>query len=217
DYVLVPAGLEEPFAQACRAAAAALYPTFEENADYTNIISDPHRERLRRMLDDARDRGARVVPLHPAAETFEGSRKFPPALVLGVTEEMALTKEEIFGPILPIVPYPTLTDAIAHVNDRPRPLALYYFGHDRRAIDRVLAETIAGGVTVNETLLHLMQDDLPFGGVGPSGMGHYHGREGFEAFTKKKPVFQQSRLHARRLLRPPYGKVAAAFLRALLR
>jgi coniferyl-aldehyde dehydrogenase len=217
DYVLLPAPMRDAFVEACQAAVAAMYPTLAKNPDFTSIISDAHVARLGRVLDDARARGGRVVELVASGESFEGTRKVAPALVLDVTDEMLVAQEEIFGPILPIVTYTTLDEAIAYVNDRPRPLALYYFGHDARAIDRVLAETVSGGVTINETLLHLMQDDLPFGGIGASGMGHYHGREGFETFTKKKPVFHQSRVSARALLRPPFGKVADAVLRALLR
>ena len=139
-------------------------------------------------MKDAQTRGARVVELNPANESLDaagGSRKIAPTLVLEPNDEMLVMQEEIFGPILPVVTYQTLDDAIAYVNDRPRPLALYFFSHDKAATDRVLSDTMSGGVTVNETLLHFAQDDLPFGGIGPSGMGHYHAREGFEAFTKR--------------------------------
>jgi acyl-CoA reductase-like NAD-dependent aldehyde dehydrogenase len=125
-------------------------------------------------------------------------------------------QEEIFGPILPIRTYETLDEAIAYVNDHPRPLALYLFDHDQKRIDKVLRETIAGGVCVNETMLHIAQDDLPFGGVGPSGMGHYHAKEGFDAFTKKKPIFYQSRINGSALLRPPYGPKIDFALKLLL-
>src|SRR5208337_2509757 len=125
-------------------------------------------------------------------------------------------QEEIFGPILVVRSYKDLDEAIAYVNDHPRPLALYFFSNDRAATERVLSETISGGVTVNETMLHVAQDDLPFGGVGPSGMGHYHAREGFLTFTKQKPVFRQSRINTTGLLRPPYGKTVDALLKFLL-
>ena len=126
-------------------------------------------------------------------------------------------REEIFGPLLPVVPYDDLDAAIAYVNARPRPLALYVFDHDRAAVDRVLERTISGGVTVNETLLHIAQDDLPFGGVGPSGMGAYHGRAGFDTFSKLKPVFHQPRLNGLWLLKPPYGKRFARLAKWLVR
>jgi len=126
-------------------------------------------------------------------------------------------EDEIFGPVLPIVPYDSIEQAIDYVNDRPRPLSLYYMGHAEDEIDRVLDKTIAGGVCVNETILHVGMDDLPFGGVGPSGMGHYHGREGFETFSKKKPIFRQSRLSATPVfLRPPFGKALDALLKFLV-
>jgi coniferyl-aldehyde dehydrogenase len=155
-----------------------MYPTLIGNADYTAVINARQKARLEGYLSEAAEKGAKVVRLNPANESFEGSKKLEPTLVLGGTDEMAVLSEEIFGPILPILPYDTLDDAIAYVNDRPRPLALYVFDHDEEAVEKVLSETTSGGVTVNDTMLHIAQDDMPFGGVGPSGMGHYHGKEG---------------------------------------
>jgi acyl-CoA reductase-like NAD-dependent aldehyde dehydrogenase len=219
DYVMVPAGTRDAFVDACKAAVAQMYPTLEKNPDYTSIVSEAHYARLQGCLRDAKTRGARVVELNPAGEALDaagGSRKVPPTLVLDPTEEMIVMQEEIFGPILPVRTYQKLDDAIAYVNDRPRPLALYFFSHDKGATDRVLDETVSGGVTVNDTLLHFAQDDLPVGGVGASGMGHYHAHEGFESFTKKKPVFRQARVNASNLRRPPYGKTIDRFLKMLL-
>jgi coniferyl-aldehyde dehydrogenase len=136
--------------------------------------------------------------------------------VLGATDSMRCMQEEIFGPLLPIVPYARIDEAIAYVNARPRPLALYYFGHSETDTTRVLSETVSGGVTVNETLLHILQSDLPYGGVGPSGMGKYHSREGFLSFSHQKPVFRQSRIRTRGLLVPPYRAAAEWLLRFLL-
>ncbi len=206
DYVLVPRKDLEPFVAECKAAVARMYPTLVANADYTSIVNERQKARLEGYLTDAKEGGARLVPINPANESFEGTRKVEPTLVLDAKESSAILQEEIFGPLLPIVPYEGLDEAIAYVNDHPRPLALYYFDHDSDAVNRVLAETVSGGVTVNDTMLHIAQDDMPFGGVGPSGMGHYHGKEGFDAFTKKKPVFHQARLNATGLMRPPYGK-----------
>jgi coniferyl-aldehyde dehydrogenase len=206
DYVLVPRKDLEPFVAECKAAVARMYPTLVANADYTSIVNERQKARLLGYLTDAKEGGARLVPINPANESFEDTRKVEPTLVLDAKESSAILQEEIFGPLLPIVPYEGLDEAIAYVNDHPRPLALYYFDHDSDAVNRVLAETVSGGVTVNDTMLHIAQDDMPFGGVGPSGMGHYHGKEGFDAFTKKKPVFHQSRLNATGLMRPPYGK-----------
>ena len=217
DYALVPAERVDAFVQAAIASIARLYPRLRDNPDYTAIIDARHRERLSTTLEEARSRGARVVEANPANEDFLGSPKMAPALVLDAPPDSRLMRDEIFGPLLPVVPYTSLDDAIAYVNARPRPLALYVFDHDRAAIDRVLERTVSGGVTVNETILHVAQEDLPFGGVGPSGMGEYHGRAGFETFSKRKAVFYQSRLNGLGLLRPPYGKRFAALVKLLLR
>jgi acyl-CoA reductase-like NAD-dependent aldehyde dehydrogenase len=217
DYALVPAERVEPFVAAVQAAVARLYPTLRDNPDYTAIIDARHRARLAACLDEARARGARVVEANPAAEDLRGSPKMAPVLVVGAPDDTRLMREEIFGPILPVVPYASLDEAIAYVNARPRPLALYVFDHDRAAIDRVLERTVSGGATVNETLLHIAQEDLPFGGVGASGMGEYHGRAGFETFSKRKAVFFQSRVNGLKLLRPPYGKRFATLAKLLLR
>ncbi|HEV3193880.1 MAG TPA: coniferyl aldehyde dehydrogenase [Polyangiaceae bacterium] len=217
DYALIPEGTEQAFVEGCAAAVAHLYPTLANNPDYTAIVSDPHHARIRALVADAKARGAKVVELNPAGEAFDAaSRKMVPTLVLETNGEMACMQEEIFGPVLPVVTYRELADAIRYINDRPRPLAVYYFGHDREATERVLSETVSGGVTINETTLHVLQDDLPFGGVGPSGMGRYHGREGFETFSQQKAVYRQSRISTTALLRPPYRKTADRLLRFLL-
>ena len=217
DYVLVPEERIEEFAQAAEATVARLYPRLADNADYTAIIDDRHRNRLVGYVEEARARGAHVRELNPAREDFSGSPKLPPTVLMGVPQDTRVMREEIFGPLLPLVPYRTLDEAIAYVNARPRPLALYVFDHDRAAVNRVLAGTVSGGVAVNETIVHLAQDDLPFGGVGPSGMGEYHGRAGFDAFSKRKAVFYQSRINGLRLFRPPYGKRFEALVKLLLR
>jgi coniferyl-aldehyde dehydrogenase len=216
DYALVPARQREAFVEACKASVAKMYPTLLANADYTAIVNEKHRDRLQSYLDDAKTRGARVIELNPKAESMSGTRKLAPALVLDVTEEMLVMQEEIFGPILPIRTYDKLDEAIGYVNDHPRPLALYYFSHDTSSTNRILAETISGGVTINEVMYHFAQDDLPFGGVGPSGMGAYHGREGFDAFTKKKPVLRQARVNTTGLIKPPFGKTIDALLKVLI-
>jgi acyl-CoA reductase-like NAD-dependent aldehyde dehydrogenase len=141
----------------------------------------------------------------------------PPVLLTGVTDAMRIMNDEIFGPLLPVVPYPALDDAIRHVESRPRPLALYYFGQGRRDTARVLRETHAGGVTLNDVILHIAQDALPFGGIGASGMGHYHGREGFLTFSKAKGVFRQSRLNAMGWFNPPFGRRFEQLIRLLIR
>jgi coniferyl-aldehyde dehydrogenase len=217
DYVMLPAGSREAFVEACRVAIVKMYPTLEKNPDYTALINDKHHARVRGYVEDAKARGATVVELNPAGEPLDAStRKMAPTLLLDPTSEMLCMQEEIFGPVLPVLTYTKLDEAIAYVNDHPRPLALYYFSHDPAAIDRILSETVSGGVTINETMLHAVQDDLPFGGVGPSGLGHYHAHEGFLTMSKVKPVFRQSRINATALLRPPYGKLADGMIRFLL-
>jgi len=194
-----------------------MYPTLAENPDYTAVVNAHHHARLLGYLDDARAKGATVVELNPANETFEPAKhKLAPTIVLGATDEMKVMQDEIFGPILPLVTYGELGEALDFVNDRPRPLALYCFSHDDRVVERALRETTSGGVSINETMLHVAQDDLPFGGVGPSGMGAYHAREGFLAMSHQKAVFHQARVNTTGLLRPPYGKVIDTMLKVLL-
>ena len=217
DYVMVPKGRADAFVEECKSAFASMYPRIQTNPDYTAIINDKQYERLQYCLKDARDRGAKIIEINPAKEELDpNARKMAPHLVLHAKDDCVLMQEEIFGPILPIRTYETLDEAIAYVNDHPRPLALYFFDHDQKRIDKVLRETVSGGVSINETMLHVAQDDLPFGGVGPSGTGHYHAREGFDAFTKKKPVFYQSRINGSALLKPPYGKNIDFALKMLL-
>ena len=205
DYALVPRAGVDRFARAMCASMHRLYPAFRGNPDYTSIASERHFTRLRELLDDARAHGARIVELDAGGAEHDGHRRqLAPSLLLDVNDDMRVMREEIFGPILPIVPYDTLDDALSYVNRRARPLALYWFGADRNARERVLAGTIAGGVTINDTLVHVALDSLPFGGVGDSGYGHYHGEYGFRQFSTLKPVFVQSRFSGLGLIRPPY-------------
>ena len=218
DYVLVPAAQQQAFAQAFTQAVTQMYPTLENNPDYTSIVDERHYARLQALAQDAGQAGARVLAINPGSAAEEpGTRKMRPTLLLDATGAMRVMQEEIFGPLLPVIGYDTLDQAIAFVNARPRPLALYWFGRDRAHQDQVLRQTISGGVTVNDVLLHIAQENLPFGGVGDSGIGAYHGEYGFRLFSKEKPVFEQSRLSGTWLLRPPYGKLAAAVVRYLKR
>jgi coniferyl-aldehyde dehydrogenase len=217
DYLLVPRGQADAAAAALATAMARLYPTLVANPDYTAIISERHRARLADLAVEARDAGARVVEINPANESFAGSRKLAPTLVIGAPPTSRLMREEIFGPLLPIVEYDQVEDAIAFVNRGDRPLALYWFGRDAARRARVLSKTITGGVTVNDCLLHFVQEGQPCGGVGASGVGAYHGEWGFRTFSKLKPVFHQSNLSGFPLLRPPYGKVTDWILGALKR
>lgn len=202
DYVLLPRGREDAFAAAWQRAVTRLFPQIAGNPDYAAILTAPHLARLQALLAEAREQGARVE--QPAAGDAT-ARQMAPALVFGAQAGQRLLQEEIFGPILPVLPCDSAEEAVRYINARPRPLALYWFGTDAAARDRVLAQTVSGGVTVNDTLLHIAHDQLPFGGVGESGMGSYHGEGGFLRFTQQKAVLVQSRWSGGALLYPPYG------------
>lgn len=203
DYVLVPRGQEAAFIARARTRFAQLYPDFERNRDYTSIISARHFERLQRLADEAQAQGAQ---LHALGTHDAAARRFAPVIVTNASDGSALMQEEIFGPLWPVVPYDTLDDALRYINARARPLALYLYADDAQTVERVTRETVAGGMSVNETLMHIVAEGLPFGGVGASGMGAYHGYDGFCTFSKLKPVFTQSRVNGRKLIAPPYGR-----------
>jgi coniferyl-aldehyde dehydrogenase len=208
DYVLLvgDAARRDALVQALRAEVAARYGDVRAPDDYSRIINDAQFARLQGYLDDARARGLQVLPLADAHDP--AGRLFAPTLVLDPDADAPLMHEEIFGPILPIVRVDSLDAAIAFVNARERPLALYPFSDDRASVERILRSTLAGGVTVNDTLVHFGIDALPFGGIGASGMGAYHGRAGFDAMSKQLPVLWQPRRAGSDLLRPPYAHVA---------
>ncbi|WP_251358206.1 coniferyl aldehyde dehydrogenase [Kangiella sp. TOML190] len=213
DYVFVKAGQEEAFAEACKTAAQKFYPKWNAK-EYSAINSSKQFQRQEAMLQDAIDKGAEIVYLNNNQETTDG-RKMSPAVVLQTQAEMQIRQEEIFGPVLPIVSYQNFDEVIDYVNDHPRPLALYLFSHNQKRIKRILTETTSGGVTLNDVILHVSQESLPFGGVGNSGMGHYHGYEGFKTFSKAKSVFKQSRLAGTKLMYPPYSKLAKMLYRLM--
>ena len=205
DYVLLPRGQEAAFERAYTAAVARLFPTIAGNPDYAAIVSERHQARLKALLEEAQAKGARVVDVAPAGGASTAARQMNPALVFDPPSGLRLMDEEIFGPILPVVAYDGMDDAITFINLRPRPLALYWFGTDTAARDRLLSRTVSGGVTVNDTLMHVAHEGLPFGGVGESGWGSYHGESGFLRFTQQKPVLVQSRWAMGNLFYPPYG------------
>ncbi len=220
DYALVPGRLKEAFVREATAAIARRLPHLGAGSDYTRIINGPAWERMTALVDDARDRGAEIIQVNPASEAWSAeNRIFPPTLLTNVNDDMRVMQEEIFGPVLPIVTYEGLDKAIDYVNDRPRPLALYYFDTDAARVRRVLESTTSGGVTVNDCMFHVVQNNLPFGGVGPSGMGAYHGIDGFRTFSKKKGVLLQSGLTASmlgRFIKPPYTKWSDRMIRFLI-
>jgi coniferyl-aldehyde dehydrogenase len=208
DYVLVPEGSERAFVAEATKAVGEMYPDgLKDNDDYTSIVNQRHFDRLQGLIADAREKGAEVVEINPKGEDFsqQPAHKLPPHIILNATDEMAVMQEEIFGPVMPVRGVASMDAAIADINARPRPLALYYFGEDSDERDRVLSRTTAGGVTVNDTIFHVAQEDLPFGGIGPSGMGHYHGREGFLEFSHAKAVYHQTGSGLLKMFLPPYG------------
>jgi len=217
DYVLVHESQRDRFVKLAAESAEQRYPNWSSNRDYTRIISQQHFERLKGLLHDAIGRGAQALCLCSAeAPASAIDRLFLPQLLLDVSDEMQVMQEEIFGPILPVLTYLKLDDALRYVNAHAHPLALYYFDNDLQRVNRVLAATRSGGVTVNDVIFHIAQNNLPFGGVGPSGMGCYHGRAGFATFSKQKGVFLQSRYSSLKFLRPPYGPLTERFIRFLL-
>lgn len=216
DHVFLPEARIEAFVQAAQAVVPRLYGRLD-SPDYTSIIDTRAFERLVAALDDARARGARLVPLLPGPAWDAATRKINPHLVLGAAADSALMTREIFGPILPVIGYRSLDAVVEQVNAGPRPLAIYPFSHDRATVQMLLDRVMSGGVSVNDALFHVGQHDLPFGGVGASGMGHYHGREGFETFSKLRPVFYQARWSTMKLIMPPYGRLAERVFGFLMR
>lgn len=214
DYLLVPREQEAEVVEGVRRAASALYPTLLGNPDYTSVINARHATRLAGYLDDARAKGAEVIEVNPAGEDLAASNgnKMALHIVRNVTDDMTVMQEEIFGPVLPVKTYERLDEAIDYVNGRDRPLGLYYFGADGAEQRRVLDRTISGGVTLNDVVFHVSMEDLPFGGIGPSGMGSYHGLDGFRTFSHAKAVYRQPRIDVAKLagFKPPYGKATKA-------
>jgi coniferyl-aldehyde dehydrogenase len=216
DYLFLPESARERFVAAAQRIVPQRYPD-PSQAGYTSIIDEKSYRRLRETLEDAATRGAKLVPLVPGAPFHDGLRKVPPHLVLDATDEMRIMQEEIFGPLLPVRTYRDLDEVVAYVNRRDRPLGLYLFTNDAARREKLLYGTLSGGVTVNHCMLHVAQHDLPFGGTGASGIGHYHGWEGFQEFSKLRPVFQAPRLSLLHWFYPPYGRRHQRVLDLLLR
>lgn len=215
DYVLLPRKRIDEFVALARAGVERLYPGIAANAQYASVVSERHFERLESLRDDAQKRGATVHSLGDAAAA-RSQRVLVPTLLTGVDDSMQVMHEEIFGPLLPLVAYDSLDEALNYIEARPHPLALYVFDENRATIDRVLERTHAGGITVNDTIFHIAQHELPFGGVGASGMGVYHGKAGFRTFSRMQPVMSQARWNAVGLLSPPYGRTFARLVKILL-
>ncbi|MEY2953508.1 MAG: hypothetical protein RLZZ401_1595 [Pseudomonadota bacterium] len=216
DHAWLPHGRIDEFVQIARELMPARYPELG-TPDYTSIIDERSFDRLLEALDDARARGAQVIALLPGPAFDRASRKIAPHIVLDAPADCLLLQREIFGPILPLRSYSALEEVISAVNAGPRPLAIYPFSHDRKKVQMLLDRVMSGGVSVNDALFHVGQHDLPFGGVGDSGMGHYHGYEGFQTFSKLRPVFYQARFSGLKFLTPPYGKFASRMLAFMTR
>ncbi|MCL5746572.1 MAG: coniferyl aldehyde dehydrogenase [Acidobacteria bacterium] len=214
DYVLLPRERMRAFVDACREAARRYYPRETASSDYTAVINERHADRIRCYVEEARAGGVEAVPLFSAPAS---GRKLPPVLLVDPPDNLAVMREEIFGPVLPLKSYDDLESVIAYINARPRPLALYLFTHKRRVVEEVLKRTVSGGVTVNDTLMHVGVEDLPFGGTGASGMGQYHGRAGFDTFSKLKPVFHRRWQGATAPVRPPTTRFHTLLRKLLIR
>ncbi len=217
DYVLLPRDQLAAFVEAARQEARRGYPAGLADANFCSVVNDRHYRRLVRELDEAAGRGARTECLFEGASRDDERHRLAPTLLIDPPADCGAMRDEIFGPLLPLVPYDRLEDAISFVNARPHPLALYWFDHDAGRVNEALHRLLAGGVTVNDTLLHITQESLPFGGVGASGMGHYHGQWGFDTFSKLKPVFRQSRLNGMALFLPPYRPLMRRLLALMKR
>jgi acyl-CoA reductase-like NAD-dependent aldehyde dehydrogenase len=214
DYALVPRSRRDEFVAALRKRIEEYWPDPARNPEYTSVINERHLGRVRSYIKEAQASGVEVIAIGAASE--QGSRRMQPALVLDPPDDLRLMRDEIFGPVLPVISYTNVDDAIEYINDHPRPLALYLFTKSERVSDAVLRRTVTGAACVNDTLVYIAAEDLPFGGVGPSGSGHYHGQEGFDTFSKLKPVFHRKYSGLGRSLRPPYGRMHKLLKRILI-
>ena len=216
DYLLVAKDQENDVIEAIKAGVQSQYPTLLANDDYTSVVNGRNHERLQSYLADAREKGAELIEINPAGEDFASSNgnKMPLTIVRNVTDDMKVMQEEIFGPILPVMTYASVDDAVDYVNAHDRPLGLYYFGTDKAEENRVLSRTISGGVTVNDVIFHNAMEDLPFGGTGPSGMGNYHGVDGFKTFSHCRAIYRQTGMDVAGIggFKAPYGKATAKTL-----
>ncbi len=216
DYVMVPEAKRDAFVEAARAIVSQRYPDIL-SASYTSIIDEKSYRRLLATLEDAERKGAKAVPLVEGAKPNDELRKIPPTIVLDATDDMTILQEEIFGPLLPVLTYKSLDEVLAYVNSKDRPLGFYVFTNDKQAEETLLYSTISGGVTINNCVFHIAQHDMPFGGVGASGMGHYHGYEGFAELSKLRPVHKSPKISGVKLYYPPYTKRHTRLFNLLLK
>jgi len=216
DHLYLPRGKTKEFVQEFSMRIAKMYPSLLKNPDYSTVINDKQYQRIQSYLDDARAKGAQIIEINPANETFVNTRKMPVTLVTGLKLDMLLMRHEIFGPVLPILEYDDLDELLKLINSRARPLALYYFDNSTTRADYVIENTHSGGVTVNDVVTHVAIDDLPFGGVGSAGMGRYHGHEGFKSMSNTKGVLIKSRLYTLHFILPPFNKAMHALIKKYL-
>ena len=222
DYLMVPEERLAEVVDTLQRVTAEMYPTLLDNPQYTSVINERHYQRLNGYLADLEAKGGQALPINPRGEDFSqqrGTHKIPPTLIVNPPEDSQVLDEEIFGPLLPIRSYRDFAETIAYVNSRPRPLAAYYFGRDRGEEDAVLKRTTSGGACINDVIMHVGQEELPFGGVGASGMGAYHGLEGFKTFSHAKSIYRQSRFNVARIggMLPPYGSATEKTINMQLR
>ncbi|MGE8540868.1 coniferyl aldehyde dehydrogenase [Acinetobacter sp. ANC 3813] len=206
DYLFLPRGKSAEFIDRFKACAENMYPHLAQNQDYTSIINDKQYSRLQGYLEDAREQGAQIIEINPKNEDVAAVRKIAPTLLTGIRPDMQIMQNEIFGPVLPIMEYDQIDDVIEFINSRPRPLALYYFDFDQARADYVAQRTHSGHFGQNTVLTHVAQDDLPFGGVGASGMGKYHGPEGFFSLSHERSVMSNPKLYSLKFILPPFNK-----------
>ena len=221
DYCFIPEEKLDQVIEGFKDAVASMVPNMLDNADFTSIVNDRHYDRLQSYIADAKAKGATIIELNPANENFEGQphHKMPPTLILNAPDDALCMQEEIFGPLLPLRTYKEFKDTVGYINKQPRALALYYFGNNKQEERYVLDHTISGGVTLNDVLMHVSQEDLPFGGVGPSGMGSYHGFDGFKTFSHSKAIYSQSKMDIASMtgMRPPYNEKTEKTIKTMLK
>jgi len=222
DYLLVPEEKLHEIIAAAQKAVGRMYPKILDNPQYTSVINERHYQRLNGYLAEAAERGQKVIPINPAGENFsaqKGTLKIPPTLIPEPADDLRMMEEELFGPLLPIRTYSKFEETISYINSKPRPLAAYYFGEDKQEEAALIGRTTSGGVCINDVIMQVAQEELPFGGVGPSGMGAYHGFKGFQTFSHAKSIYRQASFNIAKLggMLPPYGKATESTIKMQLK
>jgi coniferyl-aldehyde dehydrogenase len=220
DYVFIPKDKKEEFISQSKKVVTDMYPSLKDNPDYTSVINQRHYDRLQGYVEEAKEKGFEVIEINPSNEDFsqQAYHKIPPTLIVDPDDSLSVMKEEIFGPILSVKTYDSIKDTVDYINSKDRPLGLYYFGDDKEEMQNVLENTTSGGVTINDVVFHVGQDNAPFGGVGPSGTGSYHGVEGFKNFSHTKTIYTQSKFDGLfGLFRPPFGSKAKSAIKGQIK